>query len=70
MREECWTQCQHCGHLKKVKVQLSDDSLYIEEWCPKCRDETPHIWCGEQETDIYFYYNLNADPRYYNYNTK
>lgn len=70
MGEVGWVQCQVCGALHKVKIQLSEDDLYIEEWCPKCRDETKHLWCGEDETEIYMYYNLNADPRYYKYNTK
>ena len=65
MGEEGWVQCQVCGELHKVKIQLSEDGLYIDEWCPKCRDETKHIWCGEDETEIYYYYNANLDSRYF-----
>lgn len=58
-------QCQNCGHLHKIKMRYDVESdLYLEAHCPRCRDTTAHIWCGEQETDIYFYYNLNVDPRY------
>ena len=65
MKEEGWAQCQTCGHLHKAKIKdISEDDLYIETHCPKCRDETKHIWCGRQE-DIYINYNLNLDPRYY-----
>lgn len=64
MREEIWVQCQCCGNLHKEIVSLSDSDLYIKTYCPKCRDETKHLWCGEDETDIYIYYNVNLDPRY------
>jgi hypothetical protein len=68
---EGWAQCQVCGRLNKVKMRdISEDDLYIEEHCPRCRDGTRHLWCGENREDIYIYYNLNADPRFYNYNTK
>lgn len=71
MKEEGWVQCQNCGELYKTKVHsLSENDLYIIKHCPHCRDETQHLWCGEDETEIYMYYNLNADPRYYKYNTK
>ena len=66
MREEGWVQCQICGELHKIKIHnLSDDNLYITAQCPNCRDETKHIYCGEDEADIYYYYNVNVDPRYY-----
>ena len=66
MGKEVWVQCQECGELHKVKTKdISDEDLYIEEYCPRCRDETKHLWCGKDETEIYIYYNLNIDPRYY-----
>ena len=66
MGNKVWMQCAQCGHLHKVKeTSVSDDDLYTEEYCPRCRDETKHLWCGENETDIYIYYNANLDPRYY-----
>ena len=66
MKDEGWAQCQVCGYLHKVKTKdTSEDDLYIEEHCPRCRDGTKHLWCGESQEDVYIYYNLNADPRYY-----
>ena len=66
MKDEGWAQCQTCGYLHKIKTQnTSDDDLYIKEYCPKCRDGTKHIWCGENQEDIYIYYNANLDPRIY-----
>jgi hypothetical protein len=70
MGEEGWAQCQVCGELHEIKIHnLSDEDLFIWEHCPRCRDETKHLWLGEQD-DIYIGYNLNIDPRYYKYNTK
>lgn len=66
MGEEGWIQCQRCGHLHKAKVQLSEDNLYIYEYCHRCRDETKSLWCGENREDVYMYYNANLDLRYYN----
>ena len=66
MGDKVWIQCQICGCLHRVKMKnTSEDDLYIEEHCPKCRDETPHIWCGEHIEDIYMYYNANLDTRIY-----
>ena len=66
MGDAVWAQCQVCGHLHKVKMRdISEDDLYIEEHCPRCRDGTKHLWCGENKEDVYIYYNLNTDPRYY-----
>ena len=71
MREESWGQCQICGYLHKVKTKdISDDDLYIEECCPRCRDETKHLWIGQNKEDIYLYGNTFLDERYFIYNTK
>jgi hypothetical protein len=66
MGKEGLVQCQCCGTVHKTTIRnLSDDDLFIEQWCPRCRDETKHIYCGENVTDIYYYYNVNVDPRFY-----
>ena len=69
--EEYIFQCQSCGHTHRIKIKYNIDSdLYIRSYCPKCRGDTQHLWCGEDETEIYSYYNLNLDERYFIYNTK
>ena len=68
MGDMVWVQCQACGKLHKIKnkdASISDDALYIQLHCPHCRDSTKHLNCGEDETEIYYYYNVNLDPRYY-----
>jgi hypothetical protein len=70
MKEEGWAQCQCCGELHKIEVcSLSEDDLFIKEYCPHCRDETKHLLCGDQD-EIYINYNANIDPRHFIYNTK
>ena len=68
MGDVVWTQCQVCGKLHRVQhkhTSISDDDLYMKIFCPKCKDTTKHLWCGENEAEIYMYYNANLDPRYY-----
>ena len=66
-----WLQCQCCGRLSKQEIQYNiEDDFYIKVQCLGCRDETMHLICSEDESEIYHLYNLNADPRYYNYKTK
>jgi hypothetical protein len=68
MGDVVWVQCQSCGELHKIKqkdTSISDDDLYIRLHCPRCKDNTKHLWCGEDETEVYIYYNANLDPRYY-----
>lgn len=70
MKGKVWLQCQECGRLHKKEVQNNIEDIYIEVQCPKCRNTTTHLVCSEDESEIYNLYNLNIDPRYYNYKTK
>jgi hypothetical protein len=69
MGDKVWVQCSKCGNLTKVKskdTSISEDDLYTKPmWCGLCRDETKHIWCGADETDIYINYDANLDRRYF-----
>lgn len=69
-REYC--QCGHCGSIHSVDLngcKIIDD-LYTILYCPDCHIKTKHLLCGDKEEDIYITYNLNIDPRYYEYRTK
>ena len=58
-------QCQNCGTLHKVETKYDiEGDLFVELRCPKCRDETKHLWCGTED-EQYEMYNVNIDPRYY-----
>ena len=71
MKRAVWVQCQSCGKLHKETIQYNiEDDFYIKVHCLGCRDDTTHLICSEDESEIYDLYNLNVDPRYYNYTTK
>jgi hypothetical protein len=70
MKREVWVQCESCGALHKESIQYNIEDIYIKLHCMGCRDETTHLICSEDESEIYTLYNVNADPRYYNYKTK
>ena len=66
MGQENVFQCQSCGALHRLNIYYDIDSdLYVRMKCPRCRGETLHLWCGEDESEIYIYYNINLDLRYY-----
>ena len=71
MGDKVWMQCQECGHLHRVRekdTSSDEDDLYKYMHCPRCRDDTKHLWCGINQEDVYFYGNANVDSRYYQYN--
>ena len=71
MIREIWVQCQNCGKLHKQIIQYNiEEDIYIKAKCTGCRDETVHLICSEDESEIYILYNSNVDPRYYQYKTK
>ena len=66
-----WFQCQSCGNLYYTNTRFDiENDLFVTIECEHCRDETNHLWVGENSEDLYIYGNLNVDPRYYKYNTK
>ena len=66
MSGEVWMQCQECGQLHKKKIEYNiEEDVYIKVRCSKCRDKTTHLICSEDESEIYYLYDLNIDPRYY-----
>lgn len=71
MGDAVWVQCQHCGKLYKTKeVKISEDDLFVELHCPRCRDGTNHLLIGSYKDEVYIYGNANLDERFYKYNTK
>jgi phage FluMu protein Com len=71
MGDAVYVQCQWCGKLHKVEtVVMSEDDIYIELHCPRCKDDTNHLLIGEYKDDVYTNGNANLDERIYKYNTK
>lgn len=65
-------QCMHCGDLHWIEnpPDIYEDKLYIQLRCNCCKHTTDHLWVGNDSSDLYLYYDVNVDPRYYEYNTK
>lgn len=65
-------QCMNCGSLYWIEdpPDIDEDELYIKMKCKHCGKETNHLWVGNDPADLYLYYDVNADPKYYEYNTK
>ena len=65
---EQFYQCNQCGeihrsYIKKVK-DLNND-IYYETYCPKCQEVVKHLWVGQDEGEISYYYDVTLDKRYY-----
>lgn len=63
-REE-YLQCNHCGCISKAEIRCRDDDLYILNYCPQCKEVVKHLRCGERPEEIYRFYDVVMDPRYY-----
>ena len=61
-----WVQCQHCGKIYKIQQRLPASALLVKAECPTCNGTTA-LNCGEDEDDVYLFYNANLDNRYYQY---
>lgn len=71
MKEKQWFQCQECGYTHQEDDAFNiEDQLFVQKYCPKCRDGTTHLWVGENSEDKYLYGNIILDKRYYEYKTK
>lgn len=65
-------QCSCCGNIHKVdeRYKPRGDDIYATLWCQQCGEYTRHLYCGDDDNEIYALYDLNKDLRYYNYKTK
>jgi transcription elongation factor Elf1 len=62
-KEDTWVQCQCCGYLYQIDETISINKSIVNYVCPKCGYKHA-LNCGNYE-DIYYYYNVNLDERYY-----
>ena len=65
-------QCVNCGtiYVTKDPPYINEDELCVKMRCKKCQQMGNHLWVGLFLDETYLYYDLNADPRFYEYNTK
>lgn len=59
-------QCMNCGSLHWIKDPPDiDDELYIKLRCSHCKQTTNHLWVGNAPEDLYLYYDVTKDNRYF-----
>jgi transcription elongation factor Elf1 len=60
-------QCMNCGHLHWIEDQpeIDENELYIEIRCKKCKQVVNHLWVGNVPEDLYLYYDVTKDSKYY-----
>lgn len=63
-RTKTFVQCQTCGKIFQIPYEVEIDKLYITTECLHC-GQTQCLNLGDKEEDIYIYYNVNLDRRYY-----
>ena len=63
----CYIQCQQCGHVYWIEEDVPIDKLYVASVCARCGECGNGLNCGDEEEDIYAYYNPNLDERFYMY---
>lgn len=61
-----WIQCATCGKIHQLPRLVPVEELYVAAYCPECESEIG-INLGDDEDEIYNYYNINLDSRCYNY---
>lgn len=66
LREKTFLQCQTCGVVYKFPRIVAIDKMYITSYCPECGAATA-LNLGNKEEDRYELYDVNIDPRYYEY---
>ena len=60
-------QCMNCGTLHWIEdpPNIDEDELYTKLKCKSCKKTVNHLWVGEDPSDLYLYYDLNKDSRYF-----
>lgn len=61
-----YLQCQ-CGKIIKVDWQVPLEALYVKSYCPRCNEVKNMINIGEDVWDKYWFGDIVADQRYYEY---
>lgn len=68
MGEKSYYQCRSCGLIHREKMRFNINDLYVNIMCPKCREQTSHLWVGTNPEDKYLYADNTLDARYFIYN--
>ena len=69
MAETRYLQCQ-CGYINCTDriLKRDDNDIYINIYCEQCKRVTRQLYCGTNDQDLYYLYDVVSDPRHYHYN--
>lgn len=62
-----YVQCQYCGRISQEEIDVGLEDIYVGNYRCQCCGCNVGLNCGHSRSDIYKYYNLNIDDRYYKY---
>lgn len=65
-KQGTYVQCQSCGNIYLIVDNISIEQSIIQSVCPSC-GENIGLNCGNKEEDIYRFYDVVLDERYYIY---
>ena len=63
-KKETWIQCNECGKIHQIQRSVPVEELYTTAKCPRCGFMTG-LNLGDKQEDIYIYYDVTKDERYY-----
>ena len=65
-KERAFIQCLNCGHIYIIERKISVSVSVVKSECPRCK-WSKGLNCGNNEDDIYSFYDPGLDERYFNY---
>jgi predicted RNA-binding Zn-ribbon protein involved in translation (DUF1610 family) len=63
-RKGHYVQCQTCGVIYIIHRKIPIEETFVKVNCPNC-GPTTGLNLGDNEDDIYYFYNSSLDNRYY-----
>jgi hypothetical protein len=61
-----YVQCLRCGYIYIVQRKIPTNVSVVKSCCPRCQ-WNKGLNCGDQLDDIYEFYDVTLDGRYYSY---
>lgn len=66
-KESVYFQCLKCGEVNEIdnKYEPKEDVLYVDLYCPHCKQVTRQLYCYGSKDDLSIYTDITLDQRYY-----
>ena len=61
-----YVQCLNCGNIYMTGRKFPVSASIVKQNCPRCGWHKG-LNCGDNEEDIYIFYDNSLDERFYNY---